>query len=121
MGIQFKGSGSSDSIDVSCGEPSESNAGCGVLQTEGKDGLEMVTSVDGSECKERRGKTSAVGVRNGPIGVTNRAQEVGKVANCIIGHGQQACDNGSEIRADEGMEEVDRMEFEGGGDANASF
>ena len=89
MGIQFKGCGSSDYIDVSCGEPSESNAGCGVLQTKGKDGLEMVTSVDGSECKERRGKTSAVGVRNGPIGVTNRAQEVGKVANCIIGHGQR--------------------------------
>lgn len=33
MGIQFKGCGSSDSIDVSCREPSEFSAGCGVLQT----------------------------------------------------------------------------------------
>ena len=81
----------------------------------------MVTSVDRSEWKERRGKTSVVGVRNGPIGVTNRVQEVGKVASCIIRHGQQACDNGSEIMADEGMEEADQMEFEGGGDANTAF
>nr|POE55698.1 hypothetical protein CFP56_27734 [Quercus suber] len=101
------------------------NVGCGVGQIEGKNGLEVDGVVDGSDCM---------------VGVQEKgAVHNGMAANCNLGNGQKVCHealttfpNGHEVvgspvsygdgfgnRADEGMVEVDRMEFDGGGDANA--
>ena len=86
------------------GEPSELTSGCGLSQSVGRGGLEMVKDVDENVCKDRRGSSvrNISSARNGSLGM-------------------QACDEGAKSRADEGMEDAGWMELEGGGEANATF
>ena len=107
--------------------------GLRVDQLEAKKGLEVDDAVDGSECSGREiARVEIIDVQDkGDV-------HSGRVANCELSVGQQigheACTifpNGNEAlgsfmscgddvgnRADEGMADADRMEFEGGGDAN---
>lgn len=87
--------------DARCDD--DSNVGFGAIQAEDSEGLGSGSSV-----------------------VANRVQEARVAANCNLDVGQQVCcDAGAgsspthRHRASEGTAEVDRMEFEGGGDVFA--
>ena len=119
--------------DASCEVSNDTNVGLGVDQLEAKEGLEVDDAIDSSEFSGREiARVETIGVQDkGDV-------HSGRVANCDLSVGQQvgheACTifpNGNEAlgsfmscgddvgnRADEGMADADRMEFEGGGDAN---
>nr|POE74016.1 uncharacterized protein CFP56_71534 [Quercus suber] len=118
---------------ASCEDPSDSNMDCGVGQVENNDGLGADSCIDGSDCNGREANlVESIDVQEKGV------VQSGMAANLGIGHQVcyevlTACPNGNGVvgnivlsrdgvgnRADEGMAEVERMEFECGDEANAS-
>lgn len=92
MGNRLVKCGSRGSKGVSCED--EPNAGFGMDQAEGKEGLGMDTSADGSESIgrgdsfiETLGVQGKKAMQSRPLEVSIRAQEVGVAANCNLGNG----------------------------------
>nr|POE71528.1 uncharacterized protein CFP56_12759 [Quercus suber] len=119
---------------ASCEDPNEPNSDFGVGQVEVKDGLGVDIPIDRGECKgvkaslvENLSVQEKEVVQSGKAANLNNGQQVGREALVVLPNGNGDVGSfafsrdGIENRADEGMAEADRMEFEGGGDANASL